>query len=243
MAYDLKLSYASVRLGRSIATTSEMIDQEGKILCAVLEDGVEKAALVSVVTGAEKVLGFSTLADSLPNVTAGCEVVTCPTAPASLLVQLRASHLVSGRVRVYDVTNAVNLTVDPVYAGAPGAGVVKVDLSTGRLKFAAGQSGASIQVNYLYELTMSQAKQLFGERFVNNRTLESSFAFTEVACGIGELYTDQFDPSKDYTSGPLRLGNVVILTIGVLRIVIPAEGGNVQPSSNPTLGIRFKFTA
>ena len=58
MAYDLKLSYASVRLGRNISTASAMIDQEGKLLCAVLEDGIEKAELVSVVGGSAKVLGF-----------------------------------------------------------------------------------------------------------------------------------------------------------------------------------------
>jgi hypothetical protein len=243
MAYDLKLSYASVRLGRSIATSSAPLDQEGKILCAVLEDGVEKAAVVATVAGSEKVLGFSTMADALPDITAGCEVVTCPTAPAALVVQLRAGNLVSGRVRVYDVTNAVNLTVDTTYAGTPGAGAVKVDLPTGRLKFAAGQSGSSIQANYLYELTMSQAKQLFGERFVNNRTLESTFSFTEVAAGIGELYTDQFDASKDYSSGALKLGDGGLITVGGAGPALAAEVVNVPSASNPMLGIRFKFTA
>ena len=221
-----------------------MIDQEGKILCAVLEDGIEKAALVSVVAGTEKVLGFSTLADALPDVTAGCEVVTCPTAPASLQVQLRANNLVLNRVRVFDVTNSVNLTVDPVFAGAPGAGTVKVDLVAGKLKFAAGQSGASIQVNYLYELTISQAKQLFGERFVNNRSLESSFGFTEVAAGIGELYTDQFDPAQDYAAATaLTLGDNGIITKGGAGPILSAEVVNVPSAANPYLGIRFKFTA
>lgn len=244
MAYDLKLSYASVRLGRSISTASDMIDQEGKILCAVLEDGIEKAALVGTVAGTEKVLGFSTLADSLPDVTAGCEAVTCPTAPATLVVQLRANNLVVNRVRVYDVTNSVNLTPDYTYAGATGAGHVKIDAATGRLKFHAGQSGASILVNYLYELTVSQAKQLFGERFVNNRSLESSFAFTEVASGMGELYTDQFDPAQDYSSGTaLTLGDGGIITKGGAGPTLAAEVVNVPSASNPFLGIRFNFAA
>lgn len=244
MAYDLKLTHASQRLGRAISAASPTISQEGAILCAVIEDGVEKVTLVAAPAGTEKVIGFSTLADALPASTAGCELVTVPTAPAALEVDLRANNLMVNRIRAYDKTASVNLTIDPVFAGVPAPGSVKVDLVQGRLKFAAGQAGASVQVNYLYELTTSQAIQLFGQRFINNQNLESTYAFTEVACGLGELYTDQFDPAQDYSSAAaLTLGANGIVTKGGAGPALAAVVVNVPSVANPMLGIRFKFTA
>ena len=62
---DLKRTHSDKTLGRSLAAGT-VIDQEGLILCAVLENGEEVAKLVAAPAGTDKVLGFAKTANSTP---------------------------------------------------------------------------------------------------------------------------------------------------------------------------------
>lgn len=238
--YDLKRSWASSRLGRQLAAGST-ISQEGVLLCAVIEDGIEKAALVASPSGDEKVIGFAITADSLPDRTVAVDNIVVP-ASGSLIVALQQQNLVSGRVRVFDVTNNVALTVDNTFAGSPGAGVVKVDLAGGQLKFNAAQAGLPMVVTVLYDLTMIQADQFFGERFVNNRGLHAMFGQIELGAGFCELYTDQFDASADWANAAtINLGPNGIVVVGGAGPSLPGVVVNVPSSAVPFLGLRIRF--
>jgi len=240
MAFDLKRSHASMVLSR-LTSSGTIVDTEGKLLCAVLEDGVEKVTIVAAPQGTEKVLGWSRLGDAIPNRTSAVEMITVPTAPAALEVDLRNTNLVVGRVRAVD-QNGVVLGIDPVYAGVPAAGTVKVDHPTGRMKYAAGQSGLAITVTYLYDLTLMQAQQKFGQRFINNWGLHAIFGQIEVATGIGELFTDQYDPTQDYTSAAaLTLGANGIITKGGAGPALNASVVSIPSEANPMLGVRYTF--
>lgn len=240
MAFDLKRSYSTQTIGRSLAAGS-VIEQEGLILCSVLEDGVEKLKLVDVVAGSEVPVGFSKTADSLPDRTSAVEAVTVPSAPASLEADLRNRNLVLNRIRAVDSAGTV-LAIDPVFAGAPAANTVKVDLAQGRVKFHANQAGLDVTFTYLYYLTLTEAKQKFGERFVNNRGLHADFGFCEVGSGHVELYTDQYDASVDWSVGnPIRLGDKGQLVQAGVGPVLKASVIHVPGVDSPYLGVRIHF--
>ena len=240
MAFDLKRSYSTQTIGRSLAAGT-VIEQEGLILCSVLEDGVEKFKLVDVVAGSETPIGFSKTADSLPDRTSAVEVVTVPSAPASLEADLRNRNLVSGKVRAVDSAGVV-LAIDTVFAGAPAANTVKIDLAQGRVKFHANQAGLDVTFTYLYYLTLTEAKQKFGERFVNNRGLHADFGFCEVGSGHVELYTDQYDASVDWSAGnPILLGDKGQLVQAGAGPVLKASVIHVPGIDSPYLGVRIHF--
>lgn len=243
MAFDLKRTHASLRLGRLMSITSPAIEQEGLLVCGILEDGVEKVMLVAAPVGTEHVIGFTQLADSLPERTSEVEEVIVPTSVTFSELDLRHNNLITGQVRAVVVGGAA-LTPDFTYAGVPAAGAVKIDLVNGKLKFNAAESGARVVVTYRYELTLTQAKQKFGERFVNNRGLHAEFGQMEIGTGLCELWTDGFDASQDYSAGaPLTLGANGIITIGGTGPVLDASVIHVPGTDSSLLGVRIRFQA
>lgn len=241
MSFDLKLTHSSLRLGRLVSASSQTIDQEGLLLCGVLEDGVEKVSLIGTTGADDKVIGFSQLGDALPDRTTEVEQIVVPTTATFIEVDLRNNNLIMNNVRAVVVGGAA-LTIDYTYAGAPAAGTVKVDIVNGKLKFDTAQSGDTVDVTYKYQLTVTQAKQKFGERFINNNYLHAEFGQIEIGAGLAELFTDAFDASQDYTSGaPLQLGDNGIITIGGAGPILKATVISVPSVDNPRLGIRINF--
>ena len=242
MSFDLKLTHSSLRLSRKIASTSLDITQEGLLLVRVLEDGIEKVALKAQPARDDVVIGYSVLADALPNYTTAVETLTVPAIIAGFVeVDLRNNNLVNGFVRIVDAAGAP-LAIDYIYAGAPVPGTVKVDTVNGKLKFDAAQGGVTVTVTYKYELTMTQAQQIFGQRFINNWGLHASFGQLEIGAGLSDLWTDAFDASQQYDtaiSPPLFLGANGIVTTVAGGPALNALIIGVPNSSNPRLGLRF----
>lgn len=236
MAIDLKNTHAQIRLGRDLAAGT-IVEQEGLILCRVLEDGVEKAAIVATVDGNEEPLGYAITADSQPSVTSEVEEGTVPSSGA-LEVDLRSANLVSGRVRV-EAPAGTALTIDTTFAGATADGAVKVDLAKGRLKFHADEAGVKFKAVYLYNLTLSLSKQRFGERHINNRGLHEIFGAIELGSGYVELYTDQFDASADWAgASAVKIGDGGVVVASGAGADLNLKVVNVPNVNNPYLGLR-----
>lgn len=236
--FDLKRTHTDSTLNRSLAAGT-VVEQEGLFVCAVLEDGIEKAAIVAAPVGTEKVIGFTKTADSRPDRTSNVEQVKVP-ASGTYIAQLSKTNIVSGRVRAVNVATNVALTV--ITVGVPAAGEVLVNLATGALTFNAAEASAKVDFTYLYDLTISQSKQMFGERHVNNRDLHAEFGEIELSSGYGELYTDQFDASSDFSvAGPILLGANGILTKSGAGPALDLVVVNVPSAGLPLLGVRGNF--
>lgn len=235
---DLKRTHCDKTLSRPTAAGT-IVEQEGVILCAVLEDGVEKAKLVATVAASDKVLGFSKTADSVPSRTSKVDSVLVP-ASGALTAQLTEANIVVAAVRAVLKETGAALTV--ITAGSPATGEVLVATS-GLLTFHADQANKEVQVTYLFDLTMVQSKQRYGERHVNNRDLHATFGNIEVGMGFTELYTDAFDASADWSSAaPIKLGNNGMLTkTGVGPTLAGFVVTHVPTVANPMLGIRGSF--
>jgi hypothetical protein len=239
MSFDLKLSRDSQRISRAIALSSEPISEEGVLLCGVIENGVEKAALVAAPAGNEKVIGFAYLADALPGVTSAFESLIVPAASSSLEVNLRNVNLVPGMLRL--VVGGVALILETDYANVPAAGHAKVDYALGKVKFAAAQAGASVSAVYRYQLTVQQAIALFGQRAINNNLLHALHGQLEIGSGWVELYTDMFDANVDFSAGPLQLGAMGRITVGGAGPVLNARVISLPSANNPRLGVNIRF--
>lgn len=235
---DLKRTHCDKTLTRPTAAGTT-VEQEGLILCSVLEDGVEKAKIVGVVAGTEKVLGFSKTADSVPSRTSKVDSVLVP-ASAPHTAQLTEANIVVTAVRAVLKETAGALVV--ITSGSPASGEVLVAAS-GLLTFHADQAGKEVEVTYLFDLTMVQAKQRYGERHVNNRDLHATFGNIEVGTGFSELYTDAFDASADWASAaPIKLGaNGMLTKSGAGPTLTGFVVVHVPTIANPMLGIRGSF--
>ena len=236
MSFDLKRTFADKTLTRELAAGT-IVEQEGLLLCAVLEDGKEKASLLGSVDGSEKVLGFAKTADSQPDRTSAVEDVTVPS--ASLEADLSNTNLVTSRIRVE--VEGVALTVSEVtsFSANVADNTVEVILASGRAKFHSDEAGKVATFTYLHDLTLAQSKQIYGERFINNRGLHEEHGYCEVGTGLVELYTDQFDASADWAgSGDIKIGvNGQLVKSGsgkVLNLTVV----NVPNIDNPLLGVR-----
>lgn len=243
--FDLKLTHSSTTLGRDISSTSLPIEQEGVLLCSVLESGVEKVALLAAPAATDKVVGFAKLADAIPDRTSAVEEITVPAISAGFVeIDLRNNNLLTGSVLALITSTNVALTPDYAYAGAPAAGTVKIDAVNGKMKFDFTAAGLAIRLTYRYDLTMAQARQIFGERFINNRGLHSDFMKMELGSGYCELWTDAFDSNLRYDLVPAPA-----LYCGANGIITTIPGGpalaatviGIPNVSNPRLGVRITF--
>ena len=242
MAIDLKLTFSSQSLNRALSAGT-VIDQEGLILVHRLEDGIEKAHLAGTVAGTDIPIGYSKTADSQPTRTAASEDVSVPNAPAALESDLRNTSIVSSRIRAVS-SNGTVLTVDETFAGAPADNTMKINLTTGALKFHADEAGTTVTITYLYDLTLSISKQRFGERFFNNFGLHAEHGFIEVGHGLCELYTDQYHTQLDWSAGTaITLGDAGQLTQGGGGPGLDAIVISAPSIDNPFLGVRIRFTA
>jgi hypothetical protein len=243
MALDRRQIKFSEQVDRLVDTSITLVD-EGKILCAIVQNGVEVVTLVASPGGSEKIAGVSVLPYSLPNQAVANEQFVVPSS-GSLIFQLRFSNLVSGSERAI-VPGASDLTVDETsFSATPPTGTVKVDIVGGRLKFAAGNAGATVDFIYRYNQTVNQALQRQGERSINNRNLVADLGMVGVIKGYVEISTDQFDPTRDYTSGAaLQLGpNGIITNTGAGPVIPSGRVLAVPDLSNTQQGAYLRFSA
>lgn len=181
--------------------------QEGALLCAVLEDGVEKVLVVAEVDGSETIAGFAILPYNNPATATAQEQFVVPSS-GSLIFSLRNPRVVSDS-ELAKVVGGSALTIDESsFSSTPSTGTVKVDILGGRIKFAAGDAGKVVNFLYRYELTVTQRNIRFQERSINNRDVVQALRQVGIAKGYVEIATDQFDSSKDYAAATsLKLGD------------------------------------
>lgn len=205
---------------RLVSATAPDI-QEGALLCAVVEAGVEKVTVVASPSGAEKIAGFAILPFLNPANTTAEETFTVPSS-GSLIFSLRNPLVITGSERAIVVGGADLVIDETAFSGTPPTGTVKVDITGGRLKFAAGDAGKVVKFLYRYSLTVQQIAQRFQQRSINNQHLVAQLQQVGVAKGYVEIATDQFDTTQDYTSAAtLKLGANGFVTNAGAGPVIP----------------------
>lgn len=226
-----------VQVERQVSASSAPI-AEGAVLCAVIEAGVEKVSVLASVSGSEKIAGFAILPfNNLSSATAMEQFI--PDAN-DLVFSLRNSNLVASSERAI-VIGGSDLTVDETnFSATPSTGTVKVDIVGGRIKFAAGNAGSTVNFLYRANLTINQIAQRYQQRSINNQNLVAQLQQVGVAKGYVEIATDQFDTLQDYTSAAtLKVGANGVVTNAGSGAVIPQGRVLAVPDLTDTAGGAF----
>jgi hypothetical protein len=216
----------------------QSVAQEGQLLIGALEGGIEKVAPCAGV-GSEVCVGFSSSTRLLIDKEIIAKLVTVPSA-GPFTVDLGYTNLVLGQV---SITEGVVLYTNVSPAAPAAATEYQVDYLTGIVTFHSGAAGKKLSVIAKRTLSVIEARSLYREGFLHNaRAFE---VYDVVGCfeGKGQIYTDQFDVSKDYSAGGLKTMAGGLITVGGAGAALPAHVRVISlPSlSNPFLGLEFNF--
>jgi hypothetical protein len=228
---SMQLSYTDDSKDRLVANGVDIhAIQEGEPLVSVIENNIEKVKPSEGVAN-ELLVGFAYANWFIPNNLVMNETTVLPTTPALTTVQLYP-NVVSGSVKITGTSTWALKTT----SGDPSvAGQFKIDTTTGVLSVF-GAADESIEITYRRNLSFSEAQTLFGTHLFNGQANEF---FEQVTCwkGNGEIWTDCYDTSLDWSSATLAYtganGKLTTATTGCLagRII-------GRPSStNKFLGI------
>ena len=246
MSYDLKRSHFSVILERAVAT-GETITEEGQLLIATLYASTGSEVVQAAAGGASEVLcGWSVRDNADNSTTSVVEEATIP-ATGTLTVQLSNNNLVTAiaddgaqsQMRVV-ASSTGNLTL--VDAANPSSGECANEPATGLLTFHGDEAGQTIVVTYRYNLTVAEARLSFFQRNINN---EAGALFGQVGCGHGhgEIYTDMFDATVDWSAAGVIPESAAGGTVssGGSGASLDARVIAVPNVNNPLLGLAFNI--
>jgi hypothetical protein len=211
----------SVTPGKSIAA-------EGQLLKAVLTAGQETLEPATGAAG-EALAGFAIQRALRPSTKPVVETVVADAAGA---VTLSKVNLVTGTLRVRDNTAGA----DVVLTGAT------IDLVRGTFLLAS-VANHNLTFTYVYTLSAVEADVLFKNAPIGSNAA-SVWGQVTAAVGFGEISTDQYDTTKDYSVAGITLtaGANGLITVGGTGTAIPgARVVSVPTSDYPYLRISFNF--
>jgi hypothetical protein len=237
MSFDLTRTKYFYTKEVPVAPT-ETVEHEGAVIKGILVAGEEAGKLTEGTSNAESIIGFSENSNLIESQRIAFETGAVPAAGAYTL-QLAHGDIVSGQIRVYDATNAVELTV--ITTGNPAAGEVLVSLVSGLLTFNVAKAGVALQIRYKYNLSQTESTLFNGERPVNAKANTAQNTITVIR-GHGELYTDQYDVTKDFSAvvGNVFAGaNGIITTDNAKTPIAGSRVVHVPTAADRYLGIAF----
>lgn len=237
MAFDLTRTRYFLTKEVAVAPGHE-VSAEGGVLKQIRTNGVENAALTEGNGTAEVIIGFS----DNNNLVIGVEIVTeTVVVPASGVVTLKHANLVPASVWGYNATDAANLTEIP--SGSPTTAQFVVNSVQGVLTLNVGLAGKTLQVRYKYNLSAIEQQLKYGGRPVNMRS-NSEIGTITVIRGFGEIYTDQYDTTVDFSAATALYATAggLITTTATDNTVIPgARVVSVPSAADSFLGLTFNL--
>ncbi len=235
MAFDLtrtryfRTREVPVAAGHDIAV-------EGAVLKQIRESGLEHAAYTEGGTS-EVIIGFSENNALVKGQDIETETVKVP---ASGTLSLKHAGIVAGSVWVRNATAGADLTV---VTGTPAnATEIQLVAVQGQLVNTA-LAGATLQVRYKYNLSAIEQEMKYGARPVNMKS-NSALGTITVIAGSGEIYTDQFDTSKDFSRAAKLYAGAkgVVTTDAAAGTEIPgARVLSVPTAADAFLGFTFNL--
>ena len=218
-------------------TPGATITAEGQLLKSVLTQGQET---LQPATGAasEILVGFAIQRNIRPSTKVVVETLT---ADATGAVTLSKTNLLSGTLRVHDNTAVTDSSTTATLLSS-----ATIDLSKGTYLLA-GVANHSLTFTYVYTLTAIEADVLFKNAPIGSNAA-SVWGTATCVVGFGEISTDQYDTTKDYTVAGISLtagtvgGQAGVITVGGAGTAIPGARVIKAPTSDdPLLTIGFNF--
>lgn len=209
--------------------------EEGAALVTVMEGGIAK---VVPATGAatEQFIGFAHFGAGIPSVVPAVEEITVPSV-GPYTVNLR--HV--------PVANPGVIITNPRTVLVPGVAATATDYAiTGSvITLHSSFAGKTVVVTYNYNITLAEATQA-GFHFDTFRHYDLVAIPTIGVISSGIVYTDQYDPTVDWTaasgSNPVKLSAGGKVTLGGAGTAIPSVFVAEAPNpDNPFLGLHVNI--
>jgi hypothetical protein len=221
--------------------TGQSVAQEGQLLIAALEGGVEKVAPCAGVAN-EVPVGFSSSTRLLIDKEVLAKDITVPSA-GPFTVDLGYTNLDSNGAGQIVILNGAALLTNTTPVAPAAANDYSVNYLTGVVTFHSGAAGLALEVHFKRILSVIDSRTLYREGFLHNaRAFE---VYDVVGCfeGKGQIYTDQYDIAADYSAGNLKTMAGGLITVGGAGQALPAHVRVISmPNlSNPFLGLEFNF--
>ena len=245
MGYDLKRSHFSLVLEK-VVQAGQVITEEGVLLYAALDAATGVEVVLPSDENAGVIAGFAIRDNADHATTSEVESVTVP-ATAPYQVQLRNNNLVASTpadgstAQLSAILDDGTTQMTNANDSSGGANSVGVDDVTGLLDFDVARAGETIVVTYRYNLTVAESRLKFFQRNINN---EASTLFGQVGVGMGhgEIFTDQFDATIEWSTSPvIASGAGGTLTVGGSGAVLDGRVISVPNVNNPLLGVAFNI--
>ena len=234
MALNLQMSYTDDSKDRKLAVgvvASSL--QEGSVLVSVIEDGFEKVKL-SEGTEGEKLVGFAYGTWFNPS-------TLVMTANATLTGEVDTVQLYPNCV-----ANSINIKGTSTFTAKDSASAVSaagdyfLDITTGTLTIK-GAEDEVVVIAYRRNLTVAESQTLFGTHSINgnaNGLLEQ----VTVWKGNGEIWTDQYDTSADWSEATeAYTGANGLLTSANTSKCVAGRIIGKPTANNPFLGIAINL--
>lgn len=207
--------------------------QEGSALVSVIEDGYEKVKL-SEGTEGEKIVGFAYGTWFVPS-------TLVMTANATLTGEVDTVQLfpncVAGSIKI---TGTSTFTAKTSAEAVTAAGDFFIDTATGTLTIK-GAENEVVVIAYRRNLTVTEQQTMFGSHSINGNA-NSLFEQVTVWKGNGEIWTDQYDTSADWSSATeAYTGANGLLTSDNASGCVAGRIIGKPTASNPFLGIAINL--
>jgi hypothetical protein len=194
-----------------------------------LENGQEHVK-PAVGDAGEIFVGFSWMHNVMPSVLSKVELVVVPKV-APFTFQLSRQNIISGQI---SGSNKGTFYEE----GTVAAHIFDCEESTGILTFDPSDAEKRIEMVYKYSPSVLEAKANYADADIN---INPAFAFLgSIGCILtGEIFTDQFDASVDWSAkrGEVYLGTGLLTGSGATKL--GAHVTHVPTADNPFLGVQF----
>jgi hypothetical protein len=216
---------------------------EGVALNIINQSGVGVLTLTASAASTDKFGGASRSQWNTPTTGIYFDTLTVPSSSPYTATLSNALAGTGTEILLYNTTASAYIT--PQTAAAPATGYAQVANGSTTVTFNSAQAGATVTVQYRYNLTAAQALALTGNGIPGFSPPQVTGVLDTIRQGI--VYTDQFDASKDWTtwaggSGSVLVGNAGQFTLGATgsNAVVPNAVVVAAPTSTlPFLGLYY----
>lgn len=214
-----QLSFSDNMNEHLLASGAE-IKNEGAVLVGVLEDNVEKVKLSEGKEG-EKVVGFAWSNSIVPGTAVAQKTETADDAYETGVFAVALENAIEGTVRA---TKEDGTAV----AGTLADGVFTINEAV--------EAGDTFVITYRKNLTVAEQTALFGNARPNLANNNLALGSISVIRGNGEIATDQFDTSADWSEA-------TEVSAGANGLLVPAgKGGKAvigRITAKPSAGFQW----
>lgn len=241
MAYDSSRSDSNWKINKTVAAAAS-VPQEGVLLTATLENGVEVVQPSNGSSATQKLVGFA-VSDNSNDTEKALVVTTSVPSDSPYTVQLAKIPLGSPgsmSVSVRFTSNNTALSQEANTGAVNGSGKFHCD-AAGLVTFHSADASKGVVIQLRHALTAEEAVAQFYSRSVNNAA-GAQFGLVCAMGGTGQIFTMAYDAAINWAGSVTpKTADNGFLTSGGGGTAVNCHVIKVPTDDDPYLGLEFTF--